>query len=69
MEESDEIKPEHREVELHLPDVSLAGHTLVPVGPQLVCKSCPYEHGYFIPPEYVFRGMDSKGLPILEKLR
>ncbi len=66
--EDKKYEPEHREADITPKPVSLAGHLLVPQGPMLVCRSCPYEHSYSIPPNMVYKGNDKEGLPILEKV-
>jgi hypothetical protein len=63
-----ECEPEHRDVEVDFPQVGVVGHLLVPQGPMLVCTSCPYEHSYFLPPNYKYLGNDDNGLPRVEKL-
>jgi hypothetical protein len=37
-------------------------------GTYLFCIGCPYEHGDYIPPEYMLQGTDEKGLPELTKV-
>lgn len=43
-------------------------HQWVQQGNFLKCVSCENEHGYPIGVDHILKGMDKKGMPILEKL-
>lgn len=62
-----EYEPLHHEIELN-PKVGLVGHGWTQQGPMLICRTCPYEHSQFVPPNLIYKGLDAKGLPILEKM-
>lgn len=38
-------------------------------GGWLKCDYCPYPHGAFIGNEYVLKGLDNEGKPVLDKLK
>lgn len=60
---------ETREFDLdEIPQVQLTGHQWVQQGARILCRSCPFEHSSYIPPNYQLYGTDKEGLPIIKKL-
>jgi len=66
--ENQEPEPIHTEFEVNMPQVSLAGHLLVQIGPTLKCVTCPYEHTYSIDAHLKYLGNDKQGFPITERI-
>lgn len=51
-----------------LPQPELTGHAWRQRGTDLVCESCPFTHGSYIPPGYQLNGIDDQGIPTFRKV-
>lgn len=51
-----------------IPRPDLSGHAWIQRGAELSCKSCPFEHTSYLPPQYQLYGIQEDGIPKLRKI-
>jgi hypothetical protein len=73
--ENNEITPESIEIsdeqiqELwNKAKVSMSAHSWIQRGTQVICSSCPFNHSFYLEPGQILKGVDEKGMPIIDKV-
>ncbi len=51
-----------------LPRPELTGHAWIQQGTALTCRSCPFAHVSYIPPDFQLYGINEKGEPMVRKI-
>ena len=49
--------------------VKLSGHGWKQRGTQIICTTCPLQHGFYIKPGLMLTGIDENGEPKFEKVK
>lgn len=60
------------EVPLELRDEALrnrGSHNWLQRGIEVYCDLCPNQHGFYVTPNVILKGMDDNGKPILDKIK
>jgi len=72
----EEIKPESIEISNEeINDMwakaraSMQGHSWMQRGTEVVCDSCPFTHSFYLAPGNILKGIDEKGMPIIDKIQ
>jgi hypothetical protein len=48
---------------------SMQGHNWIQYGTQVRCDTCPFNHGFYIEPGKILKGIDNQGYPIIDNIQ
>jgi hypothetical protein len=48
---------------------SMSGHSWIQRGTEVICDSCPFKHSFYLEPGNILKGVDDKGMPIIDKIK
>lgn len=48
---------------------SMSGHSWIQRGTEVICDSCPFKHSFYLEPGNILKGIDEKGMPIIDKVK